>query len=148
MEGDASICCEPLEEHSGQMFDWWRYSKDGRIVNPPKVPPPPPPIIRPPLRTDQLCWPMYQVSRFESIAKESEETKPETSDCEPSKDFWPSKEKTRCVHDIKREHARPPWIPASNPHNTSCCGRVSYPPPYTRNCGDRQKPVQPFICRP
>ncbi|GFS09335.1 hypothetical protein ElyMa_006618500 [Elysia marginata] len=138
-ESQASACFEDFPEHSGQMFDWWRYSQNGRIVHPPRVPPPPPPYRPPPLRTDQLCWPMFQVSRFENINKEEKKRDPD--ECDLSKDYWPERKK-RCVDPPKLEHARPPWVPASNPNNTACCKGA---PMYSRKLGDRQKPVQPAI---
>lgn len=144
-DNQASTCCyecDQQEEHSGQMFDWWRYSQNGRIIHPPKAPPPPQPYRPPPLRTDQLCWPMYQVSRYENIAKER--NKPAPNECDVSKDYWPETNK-RCVTTVKLEHARPPWIPASNPKNTLCNRGGSRKASFVIKCEERQKPIQTCI---
>ncbi|GFO44758.1 hypothetical protein PoB_007126300 [Plakobranchus ocellatus] len=173
-------CDDQFPEHSGQMFDWWRCSEEGRIVQAPKDQPPAPPTRPFPLRTDQLCWPMYQASRFAELGSEkpkteegecdvskefwpntelcwpmyqasrfaelgSEKPKTEEGECDVSKEFWPNTDVIR-GHKTKLEHARPPWIPASNPSN--CHGTTKYAPPYKHNCGGREKPVVPFISRP
>ncbi|RUS70419.1 hypothetical protein EGW08_021818 [Elysia chlorotica] len=151
MQGDSktATCCQQYQAHSGQMFDWWRHSQDGRIVHTPEVAPPPPPFRPPPLRRDQLCWPMYQVSQFEGLGQEMAANTP-TADpehCEPSKDYWPDTE-TICVQQCyRKEHVRPPWIPPKNPKNTPCCGSA-IPRPHSYTCAGRQKPVQPYLCRP
>ncbi|CAL1526455.1 unnamed protein product [Lymnaea stagnalis] len=135
MESCCPQAChhENSREHSGQIFDWWRCSKDGQILKPVPQDRIVPPLPAPPLRRDHLCWPLYKG------AEQPKDVKPksEDDDCEVSRDFWPdSWDKTG--KRPRLEHARPPFLPALLPNQF---GVVKYPPPYTHYCRTRETPL-------
>ncbi|XP_012942690.1 uncharacterized protein LOC101855443 [Aplysia californica] len=140
-EGENRCFVEP-GCHSGQMFDWWRCTRNGIIVKPHVPLPPRTPSTGTRYIPGDLCWPMYLHIPANSTPSLPDEKHEE--DCEISRDFWPDKG-DRSGSRKRFEHQRPPWVPSKLPNKF---GVTNQAPPYTMYRRDRQTVQPQSICSP